>query len=111
MNVVRKPSLNIDQDNVNNSNFQEKDPMCLTHEDIEKTINIFLSAVENLRARGYKLNVDIVGIESNLISKKFDWLTIHGYLDKGRPSDKHKYYDLLKSIEREKKNGPAREER
>ena len=59
--------------------------------------NELISAVENLRARGYELNVDIVGIESNLISKKFDWLTIHGYLDKGRPSDKHKYYDLLKS--------------
>jgi|APSaa5957512576_1039674.scaffolds.fasta_scaffold04174_2 glycosyltransferase involved in cell wall biosynthesis len=57
--------------------------------------NKLISAVENLRAQGYELNVDIVGIESSLISKKFDWLTIHGYLDKGKPSDKHKYYALL----------------
>lgn len=49
MNVVRKSSLGMD--NINNSNFQEQDPMCVTHEDIEKTINIFLSAVENLMNR------------------------------------------------------------
>jgi glycosyltransferase involved in cell wall biosynthesis len=58
--------------------------------------NKLISAVENLRARGYELNVDIVGIEPNLIGKNFNWLSVHGYLDKGKPSDKHKYYTLLK---------------
>jgi len=59
--------------------------------------NELISAVEHLRGQGYKLNVDIVGIEPNLINKKFDWLSVHGYLDKGKLADKHKYYTLLKN--------------
>jgi hypothetical protein len=51
MNALRKTSLDNNPDNINNSNFQEQDNMCLTNEDIEKTINIFLSAVENLMNR------------------------------------------------------------
>jgi|APSaa5957512535_1039671.scaffolds.fasta_scaffold03722_4 hypothetical protein len=59
--------------------------------------NELISAVENLRMRGYELDVDIIGIEPNLISKKFDWLSVHGYLDKGNSSDKRKYYNLLEN--------------
>jgi glycosyltransferase involved in cell wall biosynthesis len=56
-----------------------------------------ISAVVNLRARGYELEVDIIGIEPDLIGEKYSWLSIHGYLDKGEPSQKRKYYDLLEN--------------
>lgn len=59
--------------------------------------NELISAVENLRLSGYELDVDIVGIEPTLLKQRHDWLRIHGYLDKGIPSDKHKYYQLLEN--------------
>lgn len=59
--------------------------------------NELISAVENLRKRGYEFDVDIVGIEPDLIKERYDWLSIHGYLDKGNPSDKLKYYGLLEN--------------
>ena len=59
--------------------------------------NELITAVENLRACGYELDVDIVGIDSSLLKQRFDWLSIHGYLDKGIQMDKDKYYDLLEN--------------
>ena len=59
--------------------------------------NELVTAVENLRALGYELDVDIVGIKPGLIRQRFDWLTIHGYLDKGKQTDKRKYYDLMEN--------------
>lgn len=59
--------------------------------------NELITAAESLRSRGYELDVDIVGIEPILLKQRHDWLTIHGYLDKGNPSDKRKYYNLLEN--------------
>jgi len=48
MNVIKKTSYDTDlQDN----SVAKKDLLCESNEDIENTINIFLSAVENLMNR------------------------------------------------------------
>lgn len=54
-----------------------------------------IDAVDVLRKEGYDLLVDIVGIEPSLIGRDFDWLSVHGYLDKGNAIAKRKYYELL----------------
>ena len=54
-----------------------------------------VEAVKNLRQQGFLCHVDIVGIHHSLIGVKYEWLTVHGYLDKGRPEEKQKYYELL----------------
>lgn len=54
-----------------------------------------ISAVNNLVKNGFNLEVDIVGIPENLINHQYDWLFIHGYLDKALPDQKNKYYSLL----------------
>lgn len=59
--------------------------------------NELIHVVEKLRGLGYDLHVDIVGIEPCLIRKRFDWLSIHGYLDKANLADKNKYYGLLEN--------------
>ena len=56
-----------------------------------------ISAVANLRSKGFEIEVDIVGIDSTLIDQKYSWLSLHGYLDKGIPSEKQKYYSLLEN--------------
>jgi glycosyltransferase involved in cell wall biosynthesis len=56
-----------------------------------------IAAVARLRSRGFDLEVDIIGIDSTLIEEKYNWLTLHGYLDKGIPSEKQKYYSLLEN--------------
>ena len=56
-----------------------------------------IAAVINLRSKGFEFDVDIVGIDSTLIEEKYSWLTLHGYLDKGIPSEKQKYYALLEN--------------
>lgn len=72
MSVARKSSPDIEfPDNINNSNSQEQDQTCNTNEDIEKTINIFLSAVENLMNRKewkYK-EIKLDNQKNQLISK------------------------------------------
>jgi glycosyltransferase involved in cell wall biosynthesis len=54
-----------------------------------------VAAVRNLREAGIDCQVDIVGIEPELINAEYDWLSVHGYLDKERIEDKLKYYELL----------------
>lgn len=52
-------------------------------------------AARNLRALGVDCEVDIVGISPELIGMDYEWLTVHGYLDKDNAEDKKKYYQLL----------------
>lgn len=54
-----------------------------------------ITASRNLRDRGINCEVDIVGINPNLIEYEYDWLRVYGYLDKEKPDDKLKYYELL----------------
>jgi glycosyltransferase involved in cell wall biosynthesis len=54
-----------------------------------------IAAVGNLREKGVDCQVDIVGIDPSLIGVKFEWLSVHGYLDKENPEEKRKYYELL----------------
>lgn len=54
-----------------------------------------IAAARNLRQQGLECEVDIIGIEPGLIGVEYEWLTVHGYLDKERPDDKKKYYELL----------------
>ena len=54
-----------------------------------------ITAARNLRRKGLECAVDIIGIDPDLIEAEFDWLKIHGYLDKEKPADKQKYYELL----------------
>lgn len=54
-----------------------------------------IAAAQKIRFQGYKCEVDIIGIEPNLIGVEYDWLKVHGYLDKEKPDEKKKYYDLL----------------
>jgi hypothetical protein len=52
MNIIRKTSPDPEfSENISNSNFQEQDQTCTTNENIEKTLNTFVSAVENLMNR------------------------------------------------------------
>jgi len=54
-----------------------------------------IAAARSLRRRGFNCEVDVVGIDRALIGIEFDWLRVHGYLDKDNPDEKCKYYDLL----------------
>jgi len=54
-----------------------------------------IAAARNLRQQGFKCEVDIVGIDSSLLGVEYEWLKVHGYLDKAKPSDKIRYYELL----------------
>ncbi len=54
-----------------------------------------IAAARNLRQQGLECEVDIIGIEPRLIGVEYEWLTVHGYLDKEKPEDKKKYYELL----------------
>lgn len=54
-----------------------------------------IAAARNLRSMGVDCEVDIIGISPNLIGVEFEWLKVHGYLDKDKAEDKEKYYELL----------------
>ena len=54
-----------------------------------------ITAVHCLRASGVHYEVDIIGINPRLIGVEYPWLTVHGYLDKEKPEEKRKYYELL----------------
>jgi len=54
-----------------------------------------IAAARNLRQQGLECEVDIIGIDPSLIGVEYEWLTVHGYLDKEKPDDKQKYYKLL----------------
>jgi len=54
-----------------------------------------IAAARNLRQQGLECEVDIIGIDPGLIGVEYEWLTVHGYLDKEKPGDKQKYYELL----------------
>lgn len=54
-----------------------------------------ISAALKLRQQGIDCEVDIIGIDSELIGAEYPWLRVHGYLDKEKSSDKRRYYDLL----------------
>jgi glycosyltransferase involved in cell wall biosynthesis len=54
-------------------------------------------AARNLRQQGFACEVAIIGIDPGLIGVEYGWLTVHGYLDKEKPGDKQKYYELLSS--------------
>jgi len=54
-----------------------------------------IAAARNLRQQGLECEVDIIGIDPGLIGVEYEWLTVHGYLDKEKPGDKQKYYKLL----------------
>ena len=54
-----------------------------------------IAAVRSLREKGIDCEVDIIGIDACLIGAEYAWLKVHGYLDKEKPEDKRKYYELL----------------
>lgn len=54
-----------------------------------------IGAARNLQQQGHECEVDIIGIDPSLIGVEYEWLTVHGYLDKEKPLDKQKYYELL----------------
>jgi len=54
-----------------------------------------ITAAHILRENGVNCEVDIIGINARLIGVEYPWLTVHGYLDKQRPEEKQKYYELL----------------
>ena len=54
-----------------------------------------IKAVIELRKLNIKYEVDIVGISLSEIDFKFDWLRVHGYLDKQDERQKLKYNSLL----------------
>jgi len=54
-----------------------------------------IAAARSLREKGQVCEVDIVGIDPSLIGVEYAWLRVHGYLDKEKPEDKRKYYELL----------------
>jgi glycosyltransferase involved in cell wall biosynthesis len=54
-----------------------------------------IEAAYKIREDGYNCEVDIIGIDESLIGKRYNWLRIHGYLDKGKAEDKKKYYEIL----------------
>ncbi len=54
-----------------------------------------IAAARNLQQMGIDCQVDIVGIDPKLVDTEYGWLKVHGYLDKEKPSDKKKYYELL----------------
>ena len=54
-----------------------------------------IEAVANMRQKGIECEVDIIGIDKGLIGCEYEWLFVHGYLDKDKPDEKSKYYRLL----------------
>ena len=54
-----------------------------------------IAAALSLRESGVNCEVDIIGINAGLIGSEYPWLTVHGYLDKERPEEKRKYYELV----------------
>lgn len=54
-----------------------------------------ITAARKLRQQGIDCEVDIIGIDPSLIGLEYDWLKVHGYLDKEKPDEKRKYYELL----------------
>jgi len=54
-----------------------------------------IAAAFSLRQQGFECEVDIIGLDRNMIDADYGWLEVHGYLDKEKPSDKQKYYALL----------------
>ena len=56
-----------------------------------------IAAAAVIRQKGYECEVDIVGIDPKFLRFKYEWLRVHGYLDKERPKDKRQYYELLTS--------------
>jgi glycosyltransferase involved in cell wall biosynthesis len=54
-----------------------------------------IAAAKSLRESGVNCEVDIIGINARLIGAEYPWLTVHGYLDKEKPEEKRKYYELL----------------
>jgi glycosyltransferase involved in cell wall biosynthesis len=54
-----------------------------------------IAAAKNIRYQGYECEVDIIGIDANLVGVKYEWIKVHGYLDKEKPEDKKKFYNLL----------------
>jgi len=56
-----------------------------------------VEAISKLRLLGHEIFLDIVGIKKIEMPINYDWVTIHGYLDKGIPAQKSKFYALLKN--------------
>lgn len=56
-----------------------------------------VEAIRRLRLMGYEIYLDIVGIAEVEMPINFDWVTLYGYLDKGVPAQKSKFYELLKN--------------
>jgi glycosyltransferase involved in cell wall biosynthesis len=54
-----------------------------------------INAVRNIRQAGLDCEVDIVGIEPSLVGAEYEWLKVHGYLDKEKPEEKEKYFELM----------------
>ena len=54
-----------------------------------------IAAVQILRQQGFGCEVDIIGIDQSLIGIKYEWVKVHGYLDKQKSNEKKKYYELL----------------
>jgi glycosyltransferase involved in cell wall biosynthesis len=54
-----------------------------------------ISAALNIRKQGIDCEVDIIGIEPKLVGVRYPWLKVHGYLDKEKPIEKARYYELL----------------
>lgn len=56
-----------------------------------------VEAIRCLRLMGYEIYLDIVGITVAEMSINDDWVSVYGYLDKGVPAQKSKFYELLKN--------------
>jgi len=54
-----------------------------------------IAAARSLRQQGFECEVDIIGIEPSMLGFEYEWLKVHGYLDKANPTDKERYYELL----------------
>lgn len=54
-----------------------------------------ISAALHIREQGIDCEVDIIGIDPKLVGVRYPWLKVHGYLDKEKPIEKARYYELL----------------
>lgn len=54
-----------------------------------------IEAARILRENGVECEVDIIGMDYDIIKIKYAWLNVHGYLDKENKEEKKKYYELL----------------
>jgi glycosyltransferase involved in cell wall biosynthesis len=54
-----------------------------------------IEAVRIMRAEGIDVEVDIIGIPQKLLGVEYGWLKVHGYLDKGKVSEKKRYYEIV----------------